>query len=139
MELKRHKLASPVSELDLVYSNSDGKPLEPDNLIKREFLPALRRAKIRRVRFHDLRHTNASMRIEEGQNIVYISRQIGHGSVKTTLDIYGHMMKEVNSEQAKKLENILGFTEQSDSSSVDDGRKMVEMDIKKDSRRTVSL
>ncbi len=122
LELKWHKLACPSSELDLVFCNSEGKALDPDSLVKRQFLPALRRAKIRQVRFHDLRHTNASLRIEQGQNIVYIARQIGHSSVKTTLDIYGHLMKEVHSEQAKKLDNILGFVEQSGSLSVENGR-----------------
>jgi len=63
------------------------------------------------VRFHDLRHTNVSLRIEQGQNIVYISRQIGHSSVKTSLDVYGHLMKEVNTEQAQKLASVLGFVE----------------------------
>ncbi len=40
------------------------------------------------------RHTNVSLRIEQKQNIVYFSKQIGHASVKTTLDVYGHLMKE---------------------------------------------
>jgi integrase len=69
MELKKHKLACPVSELDLVFCNTEGKPLDPDSLVKRHFLPALRKAKLRRIRFHDLRHTNVALRIEQGQNI----------------------------------------------------------------------
>jgi len=117
-ELKKHKLSSPISELDLVFCNSKGTAYDPDTLIRRHYLPALRRAKIRQVTFHPLRHSNVSMRIEQGQNIVYISRQIGHASVKTTLDIYGHLIKDANSGQAIKLDNILGFVEQSDSSSV---------------------
>ena len=95
MELKRHKLACPVSDLDLVFPNSKGTPLEPDSLVKRHFLPALRRAKVRRVRFHDLRHTNVALRIEQGQNI---QSQLGHASIQTTLDRYGHFLKEVNTE-----------------------------------------
>ncbi len=112
-ELKKHKLACPVSELDLVFCNSKGKPLEPDNLVKRQFLPALRRAKLRRMRFHDLRHTNVALRIEQGQNIKYIQNQLGHASIQTTLDRYGHLIKEVNAEQAKKLDTVLGFGEPS--------------------------
>jgi integrase len=110
--LKKHKLASGANNLDLVFSNSDGKPLCPDNMVKRQFLPALRRAKIRDIRFHDLRRTNVALRIEQGQNIFYISKQIGHASVKTTLDVYGHLLKEVHAEQAQKLDTILGFVEQ---------------------------
>jgi integrase len=71
-ELKRHKFACPPSEIDLVFCNPYGKFLDPNNIIKREFHPALRRAQIKRVRFHDLRHTNAALRIDQGQNIKYI-------------------------------------------------------------------
>jgi integrase len=110
-ELKKHKLSSPISELDLVFCHSKGTAHDPDTLIRRHYLPALRKAKIRQVTFHSLRHSNVSMRIEQGQNIVYISRQIGHASVKTTLDIYGHLIKDANTGQAMKLDNILGFVE----------------------------
>ena len=111
MELKKHKLACPVSNLDLVFCNEDGNPHDADALIRRQFLPALGRAKIRKVRFHDLRHTNVALRIEQGQNIKYMQHQLGHASIQTTLDRYGHLIKDVNTEQAKKLDNILGFVE----------------------------
>ena len=115
LELKKHKLVCPVSEHELVFCNPFGKPLDPDNMIKREFIPALRRAKIRKIRFHDLRHTNVALRIEQNQNIKYIQKQIGHASIQTTLDRYGHLIKEVNQEQAIKLDSILGFVENSGS------------------------
>ena len=86
-------------------------------MVKRQFLPALRRAKIRDIRFHYLRHSNVALRIEQGQNIFYISKQIGHASVKTTLDVYGHLLKEVHAEQAQKLDVILRFAEHPGSSS----------------------
>ncbi len=124
LELKWHKLASQNSELDLVYCNSDGKFLDPDNLIKREFIPALRRAKIRKVRFHDLRHTNVALRIEQDQNIKYIQNQLGHASIQTTLDKYGHLIKEVNTEQAIKLDEALGFVEHSGNLSEKDRQRI---------------
>ena len=113
--LKRHKLACPVSEDDLVLCTSKGTPFDPDSIIKREYLPALRRAGLAKVRFHDLRHSNVALRIEEGQNIKYIQNQVGHASIQTTLDRYGHLIKEVNQEQAMKLDNALGFVENSGS------------------------
>ena len=66
---------------------------------------------MKRVRLHDLRHTNVSLRIDEGQIIVYISKQIGHESPDTTLKVYAHLFKEVQPEQAVKLDRALGFTE----------------------------
>jgi len=127
MELKKHLMTSPLKELDnLVFCNSEGKSHDADTLIRRQFSPALKRAKIRQVRFHDLRHTNVALRIEQGQNIKYIQHQLGHASIQTTLDRYGHLIKEVNAEQAKKLDSILGFN------TVESfGRKMVEMGNKK--------
>jgi len=138
-ELKTHKLASPNSELDLIFCNSKGKPLDPNNLVKHKFLPALREAKIRQVRFHDLRHTNVALRIEQGQNIKYIQNQLGHSSIQTTLDRYGHLLKDVNREQAKKLDDILGFVEQSDSFSVSGRsvRRLLEDEAKMESEGLV--
>lgn len=114
-ELKKHKLACPPSEHDMVFCTAEGTPLDPDNFVKREFLPALRRAGLRHIRFHDLRHSNVAMRIEQGQNIKYIQVQLGHASIQTTLDRYGHLMKDVNTEQAMKLDNLLGFDDKTES------------------------
>jgi len=119
IELKKYFLASPFkNSTDLVFCNDEGNPVNADSIVRRQFLPALRRAEIRRVRFHDLRHTNVALRIEQGQNIKYIQNQLGHASIQTTLDRYGHLINDVNTEQAKKLDSILGFVEYSDSSSV---------------------
>jgi site-specific recombinase XerD len=88
-----------------------------ENVVKRYFNPALKKAEVRRVSFHSQRHTNASIRIEAGQNIKYIQLQMGHASIQTTLDRYGHLIREVNIEQVRRLENVLGYVENSDSSS----------------------
>lgn len=123
MALKEHLLASGTRDLTaMVFPGKDGKPMDPDNFYSREYIPALERAKVKRVSFHSLRHTNVSLRIEQGQNFLYISRQIGRSSVKTTLDIYAHLLKGSNPEQAEKLDSILGFVEQNGNSSEKYGR-----------------
>jgi len=66
-ELKKHLLSKPHSDMDLVFCNEEGTPLDPDSLIKRHFLPALRRAKLRMVPFHSLRH-NRSLLENSPQN-----------------------------------------------------------------------
>jgi integrase len=48
-----------------------------------------------RLRFHDLRHTFASLLIAEGADVVFASRKLGHASVKTTLDVYAHLFDAV--------------------------------------------
>ncbi len=132
-ELRRHKFSCSVEDSGFVFCNSEGKSLDPASLVRRQFLPALERAGVKRVRFHDLRHTNVALRIEQGQNIKYIQNQLGHASIQTTIDRYGHLLKEVNTEQAMKLDNALNFTEHLGNSS-DSVRRLLEDCNKKGSR-----
>jgi len=119
-ELKRWKLRCPKGELDLVFSNGAGNPENNGNLLRRGFYPALRRAKLRHVRFHDLRHTYASLLIANGEHPKYIQSQLGHSSIQVTMDVYGHLMKATNNLAAEKLATLaLG------SNMVASGSKMV--------------
>ncbi len=115
-QLKKWKLACPNSELDLVFPNEAGKPLSPINVVRRKFEPALKKSGAERIRYHDLRHTYASIQIDLGENPKYIQHQMGHSSIKITLDTYGHLMKDVNEEAASRLGNAIFGT---------DGSKMV--------------
>ncbi len=105
--LEQHRLIGRASEMDLVFSNENGLSLDPENLIKREFLPALDRAGLRRIRFHDLRHTYASLLISQGENIKFIQSQLGHASAKTTLDRYGHLMPNLENDAARRLDKTV--------------------------------
>lgn len=60
-------------------------------------------ADLPRIRFHDLRHTYCVLLLDQGENIKYIQRQMGHSSLQVTMDIYGHLMEDVNREAASKL------------------------------------
>lgn len=75
-ELRRWKLASPVSDQDVVFPSPEGKLSIHDNVAKRYFNEALRKAKLRQVSFHSLRHSNASINI--------------------TMDTYGHLFNDSN-------------------------------------------
>jgi len=61
------------------------------------------RSKLREIRFHDIRHTFASILLSRGASILYVSKQLGHSRVSITLDIYGHWIPDEN----KKLVNLL--------------------------------
>jgi len=102
-ELKVWKLKCPKGKDDLVFPNGAGNPENHGNLLRRGFYPALRRAELRHTRFHDLRHTYASLLIKNGEHPKYIQRQLGHSSIKVTMDVYGHLMEEVNTESADKI------------------------------------
>ena len=76
-------------------------------MVSRVFGPALTKASLPNIRFHDLRHTYASLLIEHGENIKYIQTQLGHSSPTVTLDIYAHLMKPTNQEAACRLEQAV--------------------------------
>jgi len=90
--LEIHRISSANGAYDLVFCNKDGNPLDPDNMVKREFLPTLSMAGLRRIRFHDLRHSYCSLLISQGENIKFIQSQLGHASIQTTIDRYGHLL-----------------------------------------------
>lgn len=106
-ELKKWKIACPYTELDLIFPNEVGKPMDANGLFKREFKATLRRAKIKDIRFHDLRHTFASLLIDQGEHPKYIQSQMGHSSINVTMDTYGHLMKTVNREASNRLDKAV--------------------------------
>jgi integrase len=109
--LKRWRLACPPNELDLVFPGEGGKPLTHGHVLKMHFWPALSAAELPRIRFHDLRHTYASLMIDQGENVVYIQKQLGHSKPTVTLDIYGHLMEKHRPEAAAQLENGIPVAE----------------------------
>ncbi|OGP49634.1 MAG: hypothetical protein A2Y79_04875 [Deltaproteobacteria bacterium RBG_13_43_22] len=121
-ELKKWKLRCPKGEYEMVFPNSVGNPMDATHMLRRIFYPALSRAKVAKIRFHDLRHTNASLRIEAGQNPKYIQEQLGHSSIQVTMDIYGHLLRSTNQDAAIKLREI-AFKEKEVENT--DGSKMV--------------
>ena len=66
-------------------------------------MPALKRAGLPKIRFHDLRHTYASLLIAQGEHPKYIQVQMGHSSINVTMDIYGHLMDTTNRGAANRL------------------------------------
>ena len=88
--LREWKAGCPISELDLCFPGSRGGPMDDRNSRSRVFYPALRRAKLRRIRVHDLRHGAASFAISTGADIATVSRQLGHANVAITLSTYAH-------------------------------------------------
>jgi len=117
---------------DLVFPNPEGKPQNHSRMLRKSFHPTLVRAELPRIRFHDLRHTYASMLIKQGENIKYIQAQLGHSSIHMTIDVYGHLMDTVNQEAASRLgEFVFG-------SSKSDGSNLVATPPKKEERGLAS-
>ena len=75
--------------------------------MNRYFKPALKTASLPRLRFDDLRHTYASLLIEQGENIKYIQSQLGHSNPTVTWNVYAHLMSPTNQGAACRLENTI--------------------------------
>jgi integrase len=116
MELKRWNLACPKApapegqprRLDLVFPTTEGNPQNPSNLLSRGLYPALKRAGLRRIRFHDLRHTFGSHLLAAGVDLKTVSTLMGHSSINVTVDIYGHMLRGSDRDAINRLELALG-------------------------------
>ena len=88
-----------------LFYNEVGGIIDISNLRRRVFLKALDKAELRQIRFHDLRHTYASLRVAKGDNLQDISKQLGHHSVKFTLDVYCHWMPGGSKSEIDELDS----------------------------------
>jgi integrase len=104
---KAQKLANGWKALPAkVFCAAEGGPLDGDNVRTRVFYEVLKKTKgtVRRVRFHDLRHTFASLLIQNGESLVYVKEQLGHSSIQVTVDIYGHLIPGANRQAVDRLD-----------------------------------
>ncbi len=70
---------------------------------KRHLQKSLTKANLRQIRFHDLRHTFASLLIQNGESLAYVKEQLGHSSIKMTVDVYGHLVPGANRQAVNRL------------------------------------
>ena len=91
----------------LIFATKVGTPVNPPNLRNRSFAPLLARAGLPRVRFHDLRHTCATLLLGRNVNPEIISEMLGHSSASITLDTYSHVLPDMQDGAARALEDAL--------------------------------
>jgi integrase len=91
--------------LPWVFLSPEGHRWDERNL-RRAWYALLTDAGIRKVRFHDLRHTFASLLIEQRAHPKYIQEQMGHSGIQVTMDVYGHLFPSGNREWVGKLDEV---------------------------------
>lgn len=91
---------------DLVFCTSTGKPAPPRSFT-RNFQGALKHAGLERIRFHDIRHTVATVLLEEGAALNTVQELLGHYDPKFTATQYGHVTTRMRSEATDKLSGLL--------------------------------
>jgi integrase len=114
--LRAHKAAQAADRLragpawvdhDLVFCNATGEPLEWRVVTRRYFKPLLRMASLPAFRPYDLRHTCATLLLVSGENPKVVQERLGHSSVALTLDVYSHVLPDMQQDAAAKLEAML--------------------------------
>jgi len=105
--LRVWKLQCPATPGDLVFPAADGRPIRRSNALRYGLWPALRRAELRRVNMHSLRHSFASALIMGGAAVTEVQSLLGHASPAITLRIYSHWFKTVDSGAVGRLSQII--------------------------------
>lgn len=103
---ERVALGPSWQEQDLVFPDEAGRPLSNYRLY-RQFLSLVKRADVPLIRFHDLRHTAATLLLLQGINVKVVSEMLGHSSIAITLDLYGHVLPDMQQQAADAMERIL--------------------------------
>ena len=99
-------LGRQLAEDDLVFSHPDGSPRDPSTLTL-AFRRLTRRVGLDGVRLHDLRHTMASLYLEQGVNPKTVAERLGHASVTITLDLYSHCLPGVQEAAAVQFDTAM--------------------------------
>ncbi|MFD3542996.1 tyrosine-type recombinase/integrase [Streptomyces sp. NPDC058662] len=103
---KERETAGAWSDTGLVFTTPTGRPLDPANLTRR-FRSFLSRAGLRRIRFHDLRHSTATLLLEHGVELVVIKELLGHAHIGVTAGVYAHVRLRLQRQATDTLGNAL--------------------------------
>jgi integrase len=92
----------------LVFCTRRGTPIRRDNLHNKSWKPLLKRAELPDIRFHDLRHTCATLLLTRSVHPKIVSEMLGHSSITITLDTYSHVIPGLGEVAASAMEDALG-------------------------------
>ena len=101
------RLGDLYRDQGLVFTTEVGTPINPSNLRKRSFAPLLQKASLPRLRFHDLRHTCATLLLSKNIHLKYVQELLGHATVSITLDTYSHVLPGMGNQVADAMEDVL--------------------------------
>ena len=113
VEALRDHLARQMREIGegyedrgLVFASRTGKTMSASNVVGRHFRPLLKRAKLARIRLHDLRHTCATLLLIKGVHPKYVQELLGHANISITLDTYSHVIPGMGTQTVAAMEEI---------------------------------
>jgi integrase len=104
----RVRLAGLYEDRDLIFASENGTPLNPENLVKRSFKPLLERTGFPKIRFHDLRHTCATLLLSRGVHPKIVQELLGHATIAMTLDTYSHYVPSMGDQASGAMGDAFG-------------------------------
>ena len=93
-EAQKVLLAKPLTKSDLVFAHPNGKPFDP-GVVSHRFSEVLKKAGLPHIRFHDLRHTHATLLLKANVHPKVVSERLGHANIGITLDTYSHVLPDL--------------------------------------------
>lgn len=103
---------STDAALDLVFTQTDGRPMQPQN-VSQAFGNTLRRLGLPVIRLHDLRHTSATLALGAGIHPKVVSERLGHSNIMITLETYSHVIPGLHEAAADQLAAVISATSSS--------------------------
>jgi integrase len=100
-------LGDGYADRGLVFTTATGAPVNPSNVRRRSFARLLRKAGLPHVRFHDLRHTCATLLLGKGTHPKFVQELLGHATVAITLDTYSHIVPGMGDQTARAMQDAL--------------------------------
>jgi len=105
---ERMRLSGLYEDHGLIFTTGIGTPVNPENLVKRSFKPLLKRAGLPKIRFHDLRHTCATLLLGRGVHPKIVQELLGHATIAMTLDTYSHYIPSMGDQASGAMGDALG-------------------------------
>jgi integrase len=114
--LREHRVAQLEAKLKagaawedngLVFTTAAGRPIHPRN-VSRALESVLKRAGLPQIRFHDLRHSHATLLLMLGENPRVVQERLGHTQISLTLQTYSHVLPDLQRQAAEKIDRMLG-------------------------------
>lgn len=104
---RKQTIVEGFAAIAWVFCNTKGGPLRRSHFHKQQFKPLLKKAKLPDIRFHDLRHTSATLLLAAGVHPKIVQERLGHSQISVTLDTYSHILPSMQVDAAYRLDLLL--------------------------------
>lgn len=105
-EKQKQELGIAYEDYDLIVANEIGRPIHPRTLTG-HFRQMIQKAGVPKIRFHDQRHTHATILLKIGEHIKIVSERLGHSNSAMTMNVYSHVTPDMQTKAAKKFEQAM--------------------------------